>query len=60
VGPAESLEMSNFAWISSSAGPPQKVPPKIAVFCGLPAVAAGIPALSLEIQKFRRNFLGIA
>jgi hypothetical protein len=33
-----------------------KVPLKVANLCGLLAVAAGIAALSLEIQKFRRKF----
>jgi hypothetical protein len=46
--------------ISAAADRRQKVPLKVAVFLGSPAVAAGIPAVSVEIREFRRKSNGVA
>src|ERR1051326_412671 len=53
---AESAEIPKFPRISAAAARRRRVKLKIAIFCGLPAAAGGIPALSLEIQKFSGKF----
>jgi hypothetical protein len=53
---AESAETPKFPRISAAAARRRRVKLKIAIFCGLPAVAGGIPALPLEIQKFSGKF----
>jgi hypothetical protein len=53
----ESLDISKLDRIFFAAGRRSNAFLKSALFCGLPAVAGGISALSLEIRRSRGTFL---